>query len=177
MQYKSIVAVVSAILSSLIIFTSVTLSKMDGYQLPLSTIKYAQLSKGSQKQIDCLAKNIYYEAAYEPKDGWMAVGLVTMNRVKSGNYADDVCGVVYQRTGKTYQFSWVGLKTLSKINHTVYNDIVELATLIYMNHDRLKDITGGATFYHADYVRPGWKLEKTKQIGQHIFYKRPKDMI
>lgn len=177
MQHKGIVATFAAILSSLIIFTSVALTKSEVYQVPLSTIKYSQLSKRTQKQIDCLAKNIYYEAAYEPKDGWMAVGLVTMNRVKSGNYADDVCGVVYQKTGKTYQFSWVGLKTLSKINHTVYNDIVELATLIYMNHDRLKDITDGATFYHADYVRPGWKLEKTKQIGQHIFYKSPKDMI
>lgn len=177
MQHKSIIAAVSAILSSLIIFTSVAMSKTQAYQVPLSTIKYSQLSKRTQKQIDCLAKNIYYEAAYEPKDGWMAVGLVTMNRVKSGNYADDVCGVVYQKTGKTYQFSWVGLKNLSKINHTVYNDIIEIATLIYMNHDRLKDITGGATFYHANYVKPGWKLQRTREIGQHIFYKSPKDII
>ena len=177
MQYKSIIATISVVLSSLIIFTSVAMSKTQAYQVPLSTIKYSQLSKRTQAQIDCLAKNIYYEAAYEPKDGWMAVGLVTMNRVKSGNYADDVCGVVYQKTGKTYQFSWVGLKNLSKINHTVYNDIIEIATLIYMNHDRLKDITGGATFYHANYVKPGWKLQRTREIGQHIFYKSPKDMI
>jgi spore germination cell wall hydrolase CwlJ-like protein len=177
MQHKSIVAIAAAILSSLMIFTSVAMSKTEMWQVPLSTIKYSQLSKRTQKQIDCLAKNIYYEAAFEPKEGWMAVGLVTMNRVKSGNYADDVCGVVYQKTGHTHQFSWVGLKKLSSINPTIYGDIVDLATLIYMNHDRLKDITGGATFYHADYVRPGWKLERTKQIGQHIFYKSPKDMI
>lgn len=177
MQYKSIIASVAVVLSSLIIFTAVTMSKFEMYQVPLSTVKYSQLSKRTQAQIDCLAKNIYYEAAFEPKDGWMAVGLVTMNRVKSGNYANDVCGVVYQKTGRTYQFSWVGLKNLSKINHNIYSDIVELATTIYMNHDRLKDITGGATYYHADYVRPGWKLEKTKQIGQHIFYKSNKDMF
>ena len=177
MQYKTIIATAAIVLSLLIFFTSVSLSKTEMYQVPLSTIKYSQLSKRTQAQIDCLAKNIYYEAAFEPKDGWMAVGLVTMNRVKSGNYASDVCGVVYQKTGKTYQFSWVGLKNLSKINTNVYSDIVELATLIYMNHDRLKDITHGATFYHADYVRPGWKLEKTKQIGQHIFYKSSKDLF
>lgn len=177
MQYKKLITGTTVILSSLLIFTTVALAKIEKYQLPLSSIKYHQLSKTAQKQIDCLAKNIYYEAGFEPKDGQMAVGLVTMNRVKSGNYADDVCGVVYQKTGHTYQFSWVGLKRLSKIDTSIYNNIVELATLIYMNHDRLKDITGGATFYHADYVRPGWKLEKTRQIGQHIFYKSPKDMI
>lgn len=177
MQYKSIIVAITATLSSLIIFSSVAISKPEMYQVPMSTVKYTQLSKRAQHQIDCLAKNIYYEAAYEPKDGWMAVGFVTMNRVKSGNYADDVCGVVYQKTGRTYQFSWVGLKKLSKMNTSIYGDIVDLATHIYMNHDRLKDITGGATFYHADYVRPGWRLEKTKQIGQHIFYKSPKDMI
>lgn len=177
MQHKSIIVAITATLSSLIIFSSVALSKPEMYHVPLATVKYTQLSHRAQKQIDCLAKNIYYEAAHEPKDGWMAVGLVTMNRVKSGNYADDVCGVVYQKTGRTYQFSWVGLKKLSKINSSIYDDIIDLATNIYMNHDRLKDITGGATFYHADYVKPGWKLEKTKHIGQHIFYRSPKDMI
>ena len=177
MQYKKSAIIFAVIISALIIFSSMLLSKIELYQLPISTIKYEQLSKNNQKQIDCLAKNIYYEAAYESKDGWMAVGFVTMNRVKSGNYSSDVCGVVYQKTGHVYQFSWVGLKKLSKINIPVYNDIVELATLIYMNHDRLNDITDGATFYHADYVRPGWKLEKTKQIGQHIFYKSNKDVI
>jgi hypothetical protein len=26
-------------------------------------------------------------------------------------------------------------------------------------------------YYHADYVNPRWKLEKTTVIGRHIFYK------
>jgi spore germination cell wall hydrolase CwlJ-like protein len=32
---------------------------------------------------------------------------------------------------------------------------------------------GGATHYHANYVRPGWarRLKKMDVIGRHIFYK------
>lgn len=173
MQYKKLIIGASMILSSLLIFTAVATTKVEAYQLPLSTVKYSQLSKDTRKQVDCLAENIYHEAAYEPREGWMAVGFVTMNRVTSGDYASSVCGVVYQKTGKTYQFSWVGMKNrLSKINYTVYNDILDLATLIYMNHRSLKDNTDGATFYHAEYVNPRWKgVVKTKKIGQHIFYK------
>lgn len=139
----------------------------------LVQVKYHEVSKQSQRQIDCLAKNIYREAVGEPKDGWLAVGMVTMNRVESGKFGRDVCSTVYQKVGKTYQFSWVKIeKKMSKINLPLYNDIVELATMIYLNHDKIDDVTGGATFYHADYTNPKWKgLEKTNQIGRHIFYK------
>lgn len=173
MRYKAITIFGALFLSLMIIGASFALSASINYPLPLSTVKYNQLSKDTRKQIDCLAENIYREAAFEPKEGWLAVGFVTMNRLTSGNYPNSVCGVVYQRTGKTYQFSWVGMQNrLSKINHTVYNDILEIATMIYLNHDRLKDNTGGATFYHADYVNPRWKgVVKTQKIGQHIFYK------
>ena len=139
----------------------------------LVEVKYSELSKKSQRQIDCLAKNMYHEAVGESRDGQMAVAMVTMNRVESGKFGRDVCSVVYQKTGRTYQFSWVSnKKKLTTINHLLYNDIVELATMIYFNHGRLDDMTEGATFYHADYVNPKWKgLEKTNQIGHHIFYK------
>ena len=35
------------------------------------------------------------------------------------------------------------------------------------------DITDGAQFYHADYVRPAWAKTKkrTIEIEDHIFYK------
>jgi spore germination cell wall hydrolase CwlJ-like protein len=46
-----------------------------------------------------------------------------------------------------------------------------------VNYERMKDVTGGATYYHADYVNPGWKLKKVDQIGRHIFYRSNKDNI
>lgn len=136
-------------------------------------VPYEELSKSVKKQIDCLAINIYREAAGESLDGWFAVAAVTMNRALSGKFPSSLCGVVYQKTGSTYQFSWVGMTNrLNKINTTVYNQIQDIATLVYLNYDSSMDNTKGATFYHADYVRPNWsRLEKTTKIGRHIFYR------
>lgn len=145
--------------------------------LNLNDVKYHQLRGTAKKQVDCLATNIYREAAHEPREGWLAVGMVTMNRLESGNYANSVCDVVYQKTGNIYQFSWVGMKGLPAMNMNIYQNIQELATIIYMNHTKMIDPTQGSTYYHATYVNPGWRgLEKTRQIGQHIFYRSQRDI-
>jgi spore germination cell wall hydrolase CwlJ-like protein len=35
-----------------------------------------------------------------------------------------------------------------------------------------RDLTDGATFFHADYVRPNWdNLVRTAAIGAHLFYR------
>ena len=52
----------------------------------------------NNKDEECLARNIYYEAATEPEEGKVAVGIVTINRVKDGRFAKTICGVVHQRT-------------------------------------------------------------------------------
>lgn len=147
--------------------------------LNLNDIKYHQLRGAAKKQVDCLATNIYREAAHEPREGWVAVGMVTMNRLESGNYASSVCDVVYQKTGRTYQFSWVGMRKLPAMNTNIYENIRELATIIYMNHTKMIDPTRGSTFYHADYIPdPGWgrHLTKSTKIGRHIFYTRKHDL-
>jgi hypothetical protein len=53
---------------------------------------------GKQSDLDCLARNIYYEAASEPEEGKVAVGLVTINRSNHGAFPTTICGVVNQRT-------------------------------------------------------------------------------
>ena len=52
----------------------------------------------SSKDVDCLAKNIYYEAGMEPEEGKVAVAMVTINRVRDGRFGKSVCSVVDQRT-------------------------------------------------------------------------------
>lgn len=149
--------------------------------LPFKT-SYQSLTKDVQKQVTCLAENIYFEAAHEPLDGKKAVAFVTINRVLTGNYASSICDVVYQKTAGTCQFSWycdgsVLNKRLTIRDTKLYNEIRELATHIVVNFERMHDVTKGATYYHADYVNPGWKLDKVDQIGRHIFYKRKGDQI
>lgn len=149
--------------------------------LPFKT-SYQALTKDVQKQVTCLAENIYFEAAHEPHEGKVAVAFVTLNRVRTGNYADTICDVVYQKTKGTCQFSWYCEKKFTDRRLTIketslYNDILELATNIVVNHEKMTDVTYGATYYHADYVNPRWKLDKVDQIGRHIFYKRKGDEI
>ena len=53
----------------------------------------------SERDEQCLARNIYYEAATESEEGKAAVGIVTINRVKEGRYGGNtICAVVNART-------------------------------------------------------------------------------
>ncbi len=135
-------------------------------------VQYTQLTSYGKKEVDCLAQNIYHESAYEPVDGRVAVALVTMNRVNDPRYPKDICSVVKQRIKYTCQFSWYCEHGKSIRNQTAYQEAQKIALYVYANYEILKDLTGGALFYHADYVRPKWhNLEKTAVIGRHIFYR------
>jgi spore germination cell wall hydrolase CwlJ-like protein len=132
-----------------------------------------------EKQLDCLAINIYREAGHEPFEGKVAVGQVTMNRVVDGRFGKDVCGVVYQKNvvmeRVICQFSWAcdSVHRNRPINKPAYTESYEVAKKVLLEGFRL-DIMKKAMYYHADYVNPNWKLEKIGKIGRHIFYKEPK---
>jgi spore germination cell wall hydrolase CwlJ-like protein len=129
------------------------------------------LTKETKKNVQCLAENIYFESAYEPEKGRVAVAFVTLNRVKSGLYPDNICDVVKQRTAQVCQFSWYCEKHKRVRNWDAYLEAQRIALFVYANYERLDDPSRGALFYHADYVRPNWKnMQKTAVIGRHIFY-------
>ena len=135
----------------------------------LLEIHYTQLTKETQKQIDCLAANIYHEAGNEPHDGKVAVALVTLNRTQDPRFPKDICSVVKQKVNSTCQFSWFCDGKSDKVRDRKAIDVakkVAMASLLGR-----PNYTGGATFYHADYVSPQWKnVKKTKKIQDHIFY-------
>lgn len=138
----------------------------------LDTRDYFDLQKTHQRQIDCLAINTYREAGIESDLGKLAATQLVINRVNSGLFPSTPCEVIKQRTQGVCQFSWLCKNRLPSIDQKIYNEIRQLATYVYLNHEKLHDVTKGALFYHADYVRPGWKrLKKTTKIGRHIFYK------
>ena len=130
----------------------------------------------SQKEVECLARNIYFESAAESRDGKIAVALVTLNRVNDGRWPTTVCGVVNDRNKHVCQFSWVcqrGDKAPVPRTAPSFLESEEVAELVLRNYARLKDITLGATHYHANYVRPSWakKQYHTITIGNHVFYR------
>ena len=177
MQSKPIL--LSILFSAVIIALSMV--NINLYNLPFKA-SFNSLDKETQKQITCLADNIYFEAAHEPLEGKKAVAFVTFNRIQSGNYANDICGVVHQKTGSVCQFSWYceSKHTNNRLtirNTPLYNEIRQLAVNMVINFERQEDVTNGATYYHADYVNPQWKLKRIDQIGRHIFYRSNKDEI
>ena len=137
-------------------------------------ISYNRMIPSARIQIDCLAENIYYEAGNQGRDGQLAVALVTMNRVKH-NFSNSICSVVQQRSSTVCQFSWKCEKH-NRPNPGLYKEVRKVALYTYLNYGMIKDITKGATYYHADYVNPGWdNLKRTTKIGKHIFYKSAKE--
>ena len=127
------------------------------------------------KQLSCLAINVYREAGHEPFEGKVAVAQVTMNRVASGQFPEDVCGVVYQKSiimsKLVCQFSWScdPIAVKRPIDKEVYNESYEVAKRVLLENYRLPGLAE-ALYYHADYVSPGWRKTKISQIGRHIFY-------
>lgn len=134
-------------------------------------IEYTELTKDAKRQVDCLAENIYHEAKSESSKGQIAVALVTMNRVHDERFPKDICGVVKQKTQGTCQFSWYCMAVRLNKSSEGYQEALKHALHVYANYELIDDFTRGSLYYHADYVRPGWKLLKTVVIGRHIFYK------
>ena len=128
-----------------------------------------------ERQLKCLADNIYFEAGYESFEGKVAVAQVTLNRASNGKWPSDVCGVVYQKNvvyqKVICQFSWYcqqGPKYRIS-NQQVYGESMTVAKKVLLEGFRLPSMTR-ALYYHADYVDPKWKKPKLSKIGRHIFY-------
>lgn len=143
-------------------------------QAMLENVKVVS-SDDRERQLRCLAQNIYFEAASEPFEGKVAVAQVTLNRVDSGQFPDNVCGVVYQKnvfySRVVCQFSWAcdGHHKVKPIHAPLYKESEEVAKKVLLEGFRLPSLKT-ALYYHADYVKPGWGKTPIAKIGHHIFY-------
>jgi spore germination cell wall hydrolase CwlJ-like protein len=128
-----------------------------------------------QAQLDCLARNIYHEAGYEPFEGKVAVAQVTINRAESGAFPSDICQVVYQKNvvyeKVLCQFSWYcnSASVKKPMNGPVYTESMEVAKKVLLEGFRLPDLKK-ALYFHGDYINPGWNKKPVAKIGRHIFY-------
>jgi Cell Wall Hydrolase len=124
----------------------------------------------------CLADAVYFEARGEPYTGQEAVAQVVMNRVFSGYYPHDVCGVVFQNADRhlacQFTFACEG-KDLSQIDEPdMWQQAKEIAKNMLDGKIWLADI-GHATHYHAYWVHPSWVHEMVRlyRLGVHTFYR------
>ena len=124
----------------------------------------------------CLTEAVYFEARGEPLRGQQAVAQVVMNRVFSGYYPNNVCGVVFQNASHylACQFTFAcEHKDLSRIDEPdMWVQAKRIAKDELDGKIWLSDI-GHATHYHATWVHPSWVHEMTKlyKLGVHTFYR------
>ena len=123
----------------------------------------------NKQDLFCMAKNIYHEAGSEPTLGKYAVAQVTINRMKSPQYKDTVCSVVFE----PYQFSWANYhgRRWTTPRGENWLEAKRIARDVLANGKRIHGLDD-ALFYHATYVRPSWsrKFDRVTRIGLHIFY-------
>ena len=117
--------------------------------------------------LQCLARNVYYEARGESMAGQYAVAEVTMNRKASLGYPKTVCEVVYQKDA----FSWTGMNSLDSPAGPSWQRALKVAQDVY--YGRRQSELHGVLHYHATYVQPEWSKEKERvaKIGRHVFYR------
>jgi len=144
----------------------------------LVTLLFAlHVYRAEQRDLACLARNVYFEARGEPPAGQYAVAEVTMNRVASPAYPRSVCEVVYEKRWDAIRnryvgaFSWTEFEQLPEPQGEEWQRAWQIAEAVYFHRGAAK--LDGATHYHATYVRPSWSREKRKvaHIGRHVFYK------
>lgn len=140
----------------------------------------------SSSDVQCLARNMYFESAGQMEKGMLAVGLVTLNRLESGKFGDTICKVVNQKTiikvGKRWkaicQFSWNCDKRSNKpSDKEAYAKCVLLAKRVLTG--KVPDITKHATHFHTKYVKPAWSksYRLVAIVGDHKFYRPVKKAV
>ena len=133
------------------------------------------------REFECLAKNIYFEARNQSHLGKIAVAQVVLNRVHDDRYPKSTCGVVEQAKKKNgvivrhkCQFSWFcdGLSDRPR-DEVAWADAQAVAWDAIILWDTGYDLTEGATHYHTKYVTPFWKdsLTYITSVDEHQFYR------
>ena len=142
----------------------------------------------ADRSYECLALNMYHEARDQGTAGVLAVSAVVFNRINDSRFPNTICEVIEEGPTRASwkdpeirfpiknkcQFSWYcDGKSDKPYDKKKYKYLLNLATVFLSKKIPFLDITDGAVFYHADYVRPKWAKTKTKtiEIEDHIFYK------
>lgn len=139
------------------------------------------------QELECLAKNVYFESRGEDISGQIAVAHVTINRKNSRKYPNTLCDVIKQGQISTWflqeknkivplrnrcQFSWYcDGRSDVPTDKIAWQNSMQIAKDVI---DGLySDPTGGAMWYHNLDVDPHWRsdLSEVAQIDNHIFYR------
>lgn len=126
----------------------------------------------SNRELRCLALNVYWESRGQPLKGQAAVAHVTLNRAADSRFPRTVCGVVYQGC----QFGWTcDSRTNDPAEDAAWDEALAVARRAAAGE---RDPTGGALYFHHVQERPQWvrgHYGHRVVIGQHVFFNTAED--
>jgi spore germination cell wall hydrolase CwlJ-like protein len=170
MSNKTLTIIACILLGLILLRAEIRMDRMEDKLDDIIQTKY--VVKYTPHDVECLTKNIYYEAGVENKTGKYAVAHVTVNRVKSGYWGNNICKVVYAKK----QFSWTLKKKLPTPNKDLWEESKTIAIKV-LEGARVKGLDN-SLYYHADYIKqPRWvdPGSYVLTIGRHIFYNKARD--
>lgn len=148
------------------------------YKVNSNTV--ASMSKKELYEVECLAKNIFFEARNQSLEGQLAVGFVTLNRLKDARFPKTICNVVTYKKKQTCAFTWwctrENINWKDKQEVAAWKSIEHIAMKMYVLKNKTEyNFLDGVTHYHTLAVNPAWNKSQdivlTATIGEHKFYK------
>lgn len=183
-----IVLVVSSVI---VIFNGSPTFPIHSHQIKLPPAHVSLISSHhlDSVQLDCLAKNIFFEARGESDLGKTMVGLTVMQRKASPYFPDTICGIVYQGIHNDKgqliknecQFSWACNGKSHAIdfhNSSVdkeWQDSYHIAKLVMQHKIKVRFNVHDMTHYHNNKVHPYWAKNKKyvliAKVDHQYFYR------
>jgi spore germination cell wall hydrolase CwlJ-like protein len=143
-------------------------------QVPVAST-HATPAAALDAETKCLALAVYWEGKTEAREGRLAVAHTVLNRMKSPEFPDTICGVVAQKPDggrKGCQFSWwCDGKQDEPKDDGDWDQAVAAARAAMTD---AADPTRGALYFHSVKIRPpAWasKRKRIGRIGDHVFYR------
>ena len=129
-----------------------------------------------ERELTCLAMNVYFESGNKSYQEKLAIAIVTMNRVNNDNYPKTICGVVWEKRphSKKCQFAWTcDGKSDRIIDSGKYFESLQVAKEVLINSKKSSIIDKEVIYFHANYIKPEWSkhMVYVASIGTHVFYK------
>jgi N-acetylmuramoyl-L-alanine amidase len=125
----------------------------------------------NERNLVCLAQNIYHEARGERLLGQIAVVNVTLNRAQR---RENICTEVFRRG----QFSWTSRRHRMPSGE-VWDRSLVLAWIALYDREIILDVTDNSRYFHSGNSTPRdfRNFTRTVTIGNHRFYRNPRDIV
>ena len=132
-------------------------------------------SAPAERDLDCLATAVYYEARGESDQGQAAVAQVVLNRIRHPAYPKSVCAVVYQGvSGHGCQFSFVCNGAMRAAREPLeWARARAIAARALGGYVMAR--VGQATQFHTTRLGPGGRA--AVQVGHQVFFEAGRGLV